>query len=380
MVRQLLATGRNYLLNAAGKPLGKKVVVFESDDWGSIRMPSLEIYRDLVSKGISLDKNPYNRFDSLESADDLEALFSVLKKFSDHKGNHPMITANFIMANPDFEKISASAFETYHYESFRDTYKRTKATENSFDLVAQGQSENLLRPQFHGREHLNVQRWLRLLRQNNQQLRQAFDRGVFCLDLKCDDMVRDNLMASFDYETQSDKLFIEESIIVGLKMFEQHFGFKSESIIAPCNVWGDHIEDIAAAQGVKYIQSLRGRCIPQPGRSYKKDFPVMGGQNANGQYYLVRNVYFEPATTSKYDWITNAIAKIEAAFFWKKPAVISTHRLNFAGTIDEGNRTQNLSLLFELLTQITKKWPDVEFMSSDALGKEYQFLYTKVKQ
>jgi len=42
--------------------------------------------------------------------------------------------------------------------------------------------------------------------------------------------------------------------------------------------------------------------------------------------------------------------------------------LNFIGAINEKNRTQNLQLLEELLSKIMKRWPDVEFMSSDELG------------
>lgn len=372
MLKSILAYGRNHLLNISGEKVGKRIVVFESDDWGSIRMPSQEVYRHLINSGISLNKNPYNRFDSLETADDFEALYSVLTKFSDHKGNAPILTANFIMANPDFDKIASSNFESYYFESFRDTYQRSNNSKNSWDILQQGIRENLIKPQFHGREHLNVNHWLNLLKQNHRQVKAAFEQGVFCLDLDGASLRRENLMASFDYSTNEEKQFIEYSVVEGLQMFEENFGYKSASMIAPCNVWGNHIEVVAAAQNVKFIQSLRGRNIPQPGPAYKRDFPVMGQQNKNGQFYLVRNVYFEPATSNSYNWVNNAIAKIEAAFFWNKPAVISSHRLNFAGTMDPENRARNLAMLSELLSQIMLRWPDVEFMSTDALGAEYE--------
>ncbi|MDZ7634132.1 MAG: hypothetical protein U5L72_06700 [Bacteroidales bacterium] len=34
------------------------------------------------------------------------------------------ITANTLLANPDFEKIRETDFAKYHYEIFTDTYKR----------------------------------------------------------------------------------------------------------------------------------------------------------------------------------------------------------------------------------------------------------------
>lgn len=369
-MRQLLATGRNHLLNVAGKSINKKAIVFESDDWGSIRMPSRQIYDELQEKGVSLGINPYNKYDSLETSEDLEALYSVLRKFSDGNGQSPVITTNFIMANPDFDKIAGSGFESYFFESFRDTYLRHKNA-GTWEVVQQGMSENLIRPQFHGREHLNVHQWLNLLRKNNPDVMAAFLRGVFCLDVVDESLLRSNMMAAFDYRTDEERVFVENSIVQGLGMFADNFGFASESMIAPCNVWGDHAEEVAAQQNVKFIQSLRGRCVPKDGKEYDRHFPVTGQRNAYGQHYLVRNVYFEPATHQTYNWISNALLKIDAAFFWKKPAIISMHRLNFIGSLDVSNRTSNLEMLGELLNAIVTKWPDVEFMSSDQLGRLY---------
>ena len=52
-----------------------------------------------------------------------------------------------------------------------------------------------------------------------------------------------------------------------------------------------------------------------------------------------------------------------------KPLIISFHRLNYIGFIDETNRSRNLLLLKQLLKLLTERWPDVEFMSSDKLGR-----------
>ena len=60
--------------------------------------------------------------------------------------------------------------------------------------------------------------------------------------------------------------------------------------------------------------------------------------------------------------------QIEAAFRWNLPANISSHRVNFCGHIDPKNRETGLKALKELLDAIVKRWPEVEFMSSDQLG------------
>ena len=61
--------------------------------------------------------------------------------------------------------------------------------------------------------------------------------------------------------------------------------------------------------------------------------------------------------------------QVEAAFRMHKPANISSHRVNFCGHIDPKNRELGLSALRELLHRIVKRWPDVEFISADELGK-----------
>ncbi|MBK7480400.1 MAG: hypothetical protein IPI69_12245 [Bacteroidales bacterium] len=42
------------LLNISGWRTRRKIVVFESDDWGSIRMPSMEVYSEFRNKGLNL--------------------------------------------------------------------------------------------------------------------------------------------------------------------------------------------------------------------------------------------------------------------------------------------------------------------------------------
>ena len=60
--------------------------------------------------------------------------------------------------------------------------------------------------------------------------------------------------------------------------------------------------------------------------------------------------------------------EISTAFFWKKPAIISSHRVNYIGSINPKNRDKNLSLLQDLLGKNSQSWPEVEFMSTDELG------------
>src|SRR5690554_2726796 len=79
----------------------RKIVVIESDDWGSIRIPDKDTYERSLKKGIRLDKCHYCKNDTLASKDDFDALYNVLRKYKDKNDQHPIITANTIVANPD---------------------------------------------------------------------------------------------------------------------------------------------------------------------------------------------------------------------------------------------------------------------------------------
>jgi hypothetical protein len=60
--------------------------------------------------------------------------------------------------------------------------------------------------------------------------------------------------------------------------------------------------------------------------------------------------------------------EISSAFFWKRPAIISSHRVNYIGAINEKNSKRGLTDLQNLLQRIVKTWPDVQFISSEQLA------------
>ena len=51
----------------------------------------------------------------------------------------------------------------------------------------------------------------------------------------------------------------------------------------------------------------------------------------------------------------------------KAPAIISTHRVNYVGSIESSHRNYSLAQLKLLLSEIVKRWPDVEFMNGDQM-------------
>lgn len=368
MTNNILRCFRIPLNQIQGWRTARKIIVFESDDWGSIRMPSKKVYDDLLNQSIDVESNPFNRFDSLESEEDLEELFGVLDKYKDKNGNPPIITVNFVTANPDFQKIKDSSFQEYYYEQLPDTYTKYYGNSNTLSLIREGILNKFLFPQFHCREHLNVQRWMGLLQEKDKEFLKAFELNTFCIDSKNLNSERSNLMAAYDYENTSELNFIFQSIDEGIKIFKDIFGFIPESFMAPANIWDEEIEKKFSQYKIKYIQSYIVQQFPKI-RKNKKVYRKIGQKNNFHQYYLTRNCYFEPSTTNNYDWLTKCMQKIKTAFLFKKPAIISMHRLNFIGTIVKENRKNNLILFDQLLKDIISEFTEVEFIHSGQLGR-----------
>jgi hypothetical protein len=358
------------LINIPGWHTKRKIVVIESDDWGSIRMPSKEVYKKLLNEGYAGNQLSYEKYDSLASEGDLSALFEVLTSLKDQNGHHPIITANTVVANPDFEKIRASGFTRYYYEPFTETLKRYPNHVKSFELWKDGIEKHIFYPQFHAREHLNVARWMRDLQNNVPSTRLAFDHETISISSILEANNKNAYMDSFDFDTLEESKGLNDIVSDGLDLFEKIVGYQSKSFIASCYIWGKELERTLNKKGVKYLQGMIIQTVPtlKEGNTYKHNYHYLGQTNKWGQTYLLRNCYFEPSENQHYDWIGDCLNRIETAFRWGKPATISTHRLNFIGYIDAENRDRNLALFKNLLKKILQLYPDVEFMSSDQLG------------
>ena len=356
---------KQYLTNLPGWHTNRKIVVIESDDWGSIRMPSKKVYDYLLKKKYRVNQSPYERYDSIESVKDLESLFEVLESVRD-RNNHPaVITANSVVANPDFDKIRKSDFQEYHYELFFETYK--KYNSGAFELLQEGLNKGFFIPQFHGREHYNIPVWMRALRKRDKNVRFAFDLGMAGISSKTNPENGNEFLAAYLFETPEDIIIHQLAISEGLDLFEQIWGFKSDTFIAPCYTWSKKNEYILNIQKIKMIQGMNYQFEPLSYDGKKKIFHFSGEKNHFGQRYNVRNCFFEPTLNPDFDWIDTCLNQIRIAFRCHKPAVICSHRINYIGNIDAQNRDTNLVKFKNLLVHILKKWPDVEFVSSDKL-------------
>ncbi len=332
-------------------------------------MPSKDVYNLCLKNGYRVDKEVFSRYDSLASEEDLNFLFEILISYKDQGSNHPVITANCLLANPDFGKIRESGYNQYFFEPITETFLKYPKHQKCFDIWREGMKLNIFKPEYHGREHLNVSRFMNDLRAGDADAGFACQNqmpGIFKKDAV---EIGNNYVVSLEHSDRNDLLEKERITAEGLKLFRDLFQFESESFIPSNYTWHPDLENSLKQMGVKFIKGSKYQYVPKGNyRGFRLKYHYFGQKNSLGQIYLMRNVFFEPSLTNSGNSVSSALRQIDAAFKWHKPAIISVHRINFVGFIDKRNRDNNLVLFRELLTAILKKWPDVEFISSAQLG------------
>ncbi|MDN4166625.1 hypothetical protein QWY31_14035 [Cytophagales bacterium LB-30] len=362
--QKLFSTLKNYL----GWSSQRKIVVFSVDDYGNVRLASTEARKKLIKAGADLDKNRFDTYDSLETAEDLSLLYEVLNSVKDAKGRSAKFTAYALSANIDFEKVLQENDGRYYYEVLPQTFAKLPGYETVWDVWQEGVKKGFIEPQYHGREHLNIQYFEKAYAVKDAIfltcLQERSWSGLPRLGFKQLDYA-----SAFAYETAKDIPQVSKLALEGLKTFKEVFGTEAKSFTSPGGYTHHKVEQNLMQGGISFVDTAFIKKEPQGDGVFSYTFNRSGVRNKVGQFNLVRNSVFEPSQAVHYDWVDQCMAEIEMAFRFGKPANISSHRVNFCGLIDPNNRSRGLKDLERLLKAITKKWPEVEFISAGELGE-----------
>lgn len=343
----------------------KRILVFESDDWGGIRVPSRGVYDELLKSGEKMYKDPYLHYDCLESKEDLNELCSTLQSFADKRGRHPCFTANFVMCNPAFDKIDTEA-GVYCRESMELTYQSYYG-ENIIHIVKEWCKKGIIAPQLHCLEHLKCYDWINSLKEGDESVSIAFHKkmiGVYSTFSSDKYGYMDVLNYSKHYE---------EDVFRDLKQasnaFNSCFGFSSESFAPPCFVWRDDVLNELHYNGVNFIQAGINQFVPENGTFIKRHH-YTGEVLDNGLIITTRNCFLEPVYfLSARSAAAFCFKQIRIAFEQNAPAIVDTHRMNYVGGLFPSNRKKGNKALKILLKKVLKKYPDTSFLSSIELHK-----------
>ncbi len=348
----------SYLKNLPGSRTKKRVVCFSIDDFGNVFLHSKKARKELEKEGLPVDQTRFSRLDILENSDDLLGLFEVLSSIQDSEGRSPCFTAFTTSANINFEAIEKNNYTKYEYETLPETFSKLPGYETAWKQWQEGIEKKLLVPEFHGREHLNI----------NYLENGLKEKDPFILA-----NLRNKSWAALGYsgkvgftEAYSFNKFAEveqhrEIILDGLKLFKNIFGRNALHFNAPGAREHSSLHPFLFSNGIKMIDSDLIKKEHQGDGIFKTLYFPFGKKTKTGLISVFRNCVFEPSLTENKDWVGSCLKEIDIAFKLGKPANITSHRINFVGGIEQKNRDEGLLQLKNLLTSIVKKWPDVQF-------------------
>lgn len=356
----------NNLKNLIGWRTPRKLVVFSVDDYGNVRLDSKRARLNLDQAGLKV-RARFDAYDTLETKEDLLALYDTLSSVKDQHGRAAVFTPFALPCNIDFEEIASQGYERYRYETLPVTYEKLsdlqpKAYTGAWPLWQEGVSAGLLRPQFHGREHLNLKVFTEKLRNKDPELMTVLANRSYT-SISSTGYPSISYTAAYSFWSPEELEPMREVLQTGLKAFEAVYGYAATAFTPPAQQFHKSLEPTLWGHGVSAIDKPLSTRRHQGNGNYQREINFTSRQKSTNTATLVRNVVFEPTDERGVDWVAFTMQQIEAAFRWHRPAIISSHRVNFCGHIDPKNRQQGLAALGSLLQRIVQRWPDVEFIS-----------------
>ena len=304
-----------------------KAVVLESDDWGLCAwVPDEQAFRVLVDtpawRGAA--GRIYGR-STLESAGDVERLASTLLEFRGGDGFPPVWQANTIMAAPDYERLVPPSFEIEELPlvPLPETPRRWRRP-GMWDQVGRAMDAGVWWPELHGLHHAPVAAWLRALRRGTADARRAHEQ-------EC--MVCEAVQAGSEYDPSEPLAVRTRNIEHAIERFQALFGRLPGSLCPPDYRWDETLEQDAERLGVTTIQGKTEQESqwPAPLRRllHRARWPDLRAR----RFYLPPRIAFEPRGGVAPAGGLGAIPVHQAtrvAWGRGQPAIVSTHRVNYA--------------------------------------------------
>lgn len=359
------------LKNMPGWRSRQKLVVFNVDDYGNVRLASGSALEKLSKAGVKLEGR-FDLLDTLETREDLEALLGVLSSVRDGRGRPAVFTPYSLSANPDFSALRQNP-ENYHYEDLPSTFARRaaedpQAYEGAWALWREGMEKGLLQPEFHGREHLNLRLLERKLARGDRDIMANLENDSMA-GLRGDPKLASvGFTHAFGVADRGDIELHKAILSDGVKLFEDVFGRPARTFTPPAQRLHPGLYAHVEANGIRAIDKPLHTVRRLDRGKTRREINFLGSKRGQGHVTLVRNVVFEPNLHPGTDEVARTLSQISGAFRWGKPAMISSHRVNFCGHIDPANRRAGLSALKRLLDEIVRRWPDVEFIGAGELA------------
>lgn len=325
-----------------------KAVVLESDDWGLCAWSPDEQAHRVLADTPAFRSGPGRRYgrSTLESAADVRALVDLLLGFRGADGFAPVWQANTIVAAPDYEAMRAPLFgeDPMPVLSPPDAPSRW-VRPGLADELRRAESTGVWWAELHGLHHLPEGAWLRALRRGEDDARRAHEQqSPICTAVE----------ASGEYDASEPRDVRARNLRRAHATFTARFGRPPTSFCPPDYRFDDWLESEAESLGLTTLQGKpeqSGHALaPLRRRWLGLTFPHRAGD----RFYLPPRIAFEPRGIAKPAGPLGVAAVVRAArdaWGGGRPAIVSTHRLNYAH-LDREWSEAGRSALCDLLTAL----------------------------
>lgn len=303
-----------------------RVVILESDDWGLCAWSADDEARRALAATPAFASPAGLRYgrSTLESAADVRALRETLLGFRGADGGPPVWQANTVMASPDFERLAREGFEADELPLalFPEVPSRWRRP-GLWDEVRESIAAGVWWPELHGLHHLPGRAWLGALRRGDADARLA-------LAHQCP--VCEAVEASGEYDASEPVASRERSLEQAFALFTRLFGRPPASLCPPDYRWDAVLEVQASRLGATVLQGAAERAGRWP-RVRRLLHRWRWPERRGGLLFMPPRIAFEPcgdAAPGSRLGAGRTRAAVRAAWGRGQPAVVSSHRHNYA--------------------------------------------------
>ena len=351
--RKLFGRGGNQ--SVRGLSFDRPLVLLQSNDWGRVGVRDSEGYELLRSKGIRLGQRPYD-FYTLETAEDVLALRTMLKRHRDSTGRSACMVMNFLMANLDFSRMARGGFEKIIHRPLSNGLPGNWTRPGLFEAYREGIAEQIFYPALHGRSHFSgfaIEHALLQKRERRELLQTLWRAETPCIFWRMP-------WVGYEYfnveRPQAGFLPAEAQASIISEAVQDFTKFFSKPPISACapGYRANHDTHVAwAKHGICVVQNGSGAPLPP----HMDDCEILN---------LHRTIDFEP--TQQELSLEKYLQLADGCFSRGVPAIISVHSINFHSTLRDF-RGPTLLALDNLLSALEAKYPNLLYVHDEDVYK-----------
>ncbi len=326
-----------------------RAVAMESDDWGLPGFsPSLEAWQGIERAALAPGHFPDVYWHStLENAATVRDMSRLMLRYRGQDGLPAVFQPNYVTGSMEWiPGPGGGSWRRYDWPELAPAYARPGLLTAVHEALGAG----TWYPELHARWHYDP-----AMRQENSMrdatAKLAAARGILLFP----DSEKARELGP--WRSRAD---LASELDASLKVFSLAFGRFPASVIAPDYTWNTSLEDLWDSRGLRVIQAKREQRNPQlgyglPGRLKKFVARRWSALRYPDRIFLERNVRLEPVQALDPDAVVRrALEQTNSAWSANQPAIVESHRVNFAH-LDPKVSSLGINALSDFLAGITSQ-------------------------